>query len=177
MEQLIPCYICPAAQRPQTMVRLLGENNAARRDIAIRRRANQGRDPLVINVGSRICNNCNRSIAEEIIILANDPVCLRLNVLTQASNVTCLICNGREDLNRLTLNFRIDIYLKRNIYVLEDTRCCPGHLTDEGLLMNESLPELRFFYRPIILRGTQLQPFLQGLRETAENNRKNRYES
>lgn len=177
MAELIPCYICPAELIPQIMVRLFGENNAAKRDIAIRRRGNQGRDPLVINEQARICNNCNISIAEEIQNLANDPDCLRLNVLTQTRAGSCLICNERNGIHRMTLNCRIDIFLKRNIYIPEGTRCCLDHLNNDGFMLDVLLGGLRYFDRPIILRGPELRSFLQCLRELAVNGVQKRYEN
>lgn len=176
MADLIPCYICPAQSRAQLMVRLFGENNADKRDIAVRRRGNQGRDPLEIEAQSRICNRCNASIVEEIRILENDPECLRLNVLTQTANHTCLICNEPNG-HRLTLESRTDIFLKRNIYVPVGTRCCINHLDGEGIMLDIFLEGLRYFDRPIILPGPDMQSFLQCLREQAVNNVKKRYEN
>lgn len=175
MADLLPCYICPAQFRAQLMVRLIGQNNAVKRDIAVRRRGNQGRNQLAIDAQSRICNRCNASIEEEIRILQNDPECLRLNVLTQTANHTCLICNEPNG-HRLTLESRIDIFLKRNIYGPVGTRCCIHHLDEKGIVLDIFLEGLRYFDRPIILRGPDMQSFLQCLREQAVNNVKRRYE-
>lgn len=117
------------------------------------------------------------SIVEEIRILANDLECLRLNFLTQTNSRFCFICNDPNRQNRLTLKSRIDIFLKRNIYHLEHTRCCIDHLNGQGLLLDGFLEGLRYFDRPIILRGPELQSFLRCLREQAVNRVNERYDN
>ena len=73
-----------------------------------------------INPKVRKCMNVNISVHHEINILENDPHCLRLNVLTQTMNLTCLICNAVENTLRLTLECRVHIFVQRNFYVSTD---------------------------------------------------------
>ncbi|KAJ8688486.1 hypothetical protein QAD02_024281 [Eretmocerus hayati] len=160
---LIPCYTCNAALAPRNMPRI-GED-IERREIAISRRDAAGRVPMQITEETRFCFNCNRSVTDEIRLLQNDPSAVRLNVLSQTSSQTCLICDGDNHLVRLSLKARVNIFLKRNIYASENTRSCRNHLDDAGQLMPEFLDGLRFVNRPLRIAGTVLRPFLDELRD------------
>lgn len=166
-----PCFICDAVLIPRAMVRIDREEDALKREIARTRRDAGNRQPLDINDRTRLCNNCNISIVNEIDILQQDPQCLRLNVLTQTSSQTCLLreCNNNYNLQRLSVSCRVNIYLKRDIYVSENTKSCPEHLDAEGNLLQPLLETLRFINRPYVLKGTPLKNFLQELRNVANN--------
>lgn len=110
----IPCYICDNAFVPKVMVFLIVENDL--REIAwIIDEAGKPETPITSD--TRIYNNCKLSIFREIRMLQEDPNCLRLNVLSQISSETCLVCCRRNDIHRLTSQCRVDIFVKRNIYV------------------------------------------------------------
>jgi len=162
---LLPCFVCDVRLIPHVMARIGGENNLVRQEIAIARRENAGRQIQPIGNETRLCNNCNIGILREIQILEENPQSLRLNVITQTAHQTCLICNAREEIHRLPLECRIDIFVRRNIYVPENNRCCNHHFNEKGLLLDLLLDGLRFVNRPYIIEGQQLQIFLQGLRE------------
>lgn len=112
-----------------------------------------------------MCNNCNISIHREIQTLQNDPQCLRLNILPQTSSATCLVCDGRNDIHRLTLECRVNIFVKRNMYVPNKYVCCNHHLDERGFLLEGILEDLRYINGPYILKGQELQAFLGALRE------------
>ena len=158
------CFICNNLSNPQIMSRMGGENNALKRELAINRRDQAGRPAMEITNETRICNTCNFSICQEIRILENDPTCIRLNVLTQTSSHTCLICNAPQNIHRLTLRCRIDIFVNKNIYIPENCLCCNRHLDDNKLLLKNLQEGLRFINRPYIFRGSQLLSFLNGFR-------------
>ena len=77
-------------------------------------------------------------------MLEDDPQSMRLNVLFQTSSQTCLICNARHGIHRLSLKCRIDIFVKKNIYVAENHLCCNDHLNEMGLLSDNLLHGLRY---------------------------------
>lgn len=87
------------------------------------------------------------------------------NVLTQTNSSTCFICNG----HRPSIKTRVQIFIARDIYIPEYVRCCPAHLDDKGNIYRCLLPGLRFIRRSYVIKGTQLMPFLQGLRDAANN--------
>lgn len=116
---------------------------------------------------ARLCLNCNRSINNEIREQENDPTCATLNVLTQTNSSTCFICNGANE-HRLSIKTRVQIFIARGIYIPECVRCCPAHLYDKGNIYRCLLPGLRFIRRPYVIKGKQLMPFLQGLRDDFE---------
>lgn len=114
------------------------------------------------------------SIANKIEQIELDPTCLRLNVVTQTQNNSCLFCNSAGNIRRLSLESRVNVFVLKNIYIPEYVQCCDRHLDDRGFILPLLLPALRFIYRPFIIRGQQLQVFLQALRNVANN--KNHYE-
>ncbi|KAJ8671549.1 hypothetical protein QAD02_002808 [Eretmocerus hayati] len=162
--RILRCFICEAGLPARTMSRIDREDDIQKREIAEARRNAGGRLPIQITELTRICINCNQAIMNEIRLLEEDPTALRLNVLTQTSSHTCLICNGHENLTRLSVEARVDIYMKRNIYVTQETRSCRNHLDDGGYLRPEYLEHLRSLHRPLRIPGTVLRPFLDELR-------------
>jgi len=157
------------------MVKLIHEDNAIKREIAIDRRREAGKPTMEIVDEILICNNCNISICQELRILENDPSCVRLNILSQTSSNTCLICNAHYGVRRLSLKCRIDIFVKMNIYVPENCLCCNHHLNENGLMLDCLLVGLRYVNRPYILKGKQLDLFLQGLRNEVGYSAQRRY--
>lgn len=104
------------------MARIYGDDNNAKRVIAIARRERFIRTALSVTDLTRICINCNQSIMNEILELEQNPHCLRLNVLTQTANHSCLICNCVDNIHRLSLDCRIHVLLSQNIYIPVDVR-------------------------------------------------------
>ncbi|KAJ8916939.1 hypothetical protein NQ315_013411 [Exocentrus adspersus] len=145
------------------------EANNIKRQIAITRRDELGHPPLHLDNNSRLCLNCNRAINDEINIIEADPACLRLNVLTQSASQTCVICNAQEDIGRLTIHCRVNVFIEVNIYIPDNVRSCEHHLDENGMFHNRLLPGLRFINRPYLIKGPQLQLFLQHLRNVSAN--------
>lgn len=104
-----------------------------KRQIAITRRNVNNHPPLEINE-TRLYLNCSRSILNEIAAIEADPAVLRLDVLSQRRNSSCLICNAVGDMRRLSIACRVNIFLVQNIYVPENVRACVHHFDKEGLL-------------------------------------------
>ncbi|CAG9773134.1 unnamed protein product [Ceutorhynchus assimilis] len=171
MRNILHCFICPAALPPRLMVRLVGDENADKCAIAQQRRLANIRPIIEINELTRICASCNRSIIREINALQRDPACLRLNVLTQSSSHSCLICNSPNE-PRLSTEARVNIFLNRDIYVPEYVKSCAHHLNGNGFLLQRLLPGLRFVNRPYVIPGRELQTFLKHLRNTANEHPK-----
>lgn len=73
-----------------------------------------------MNLESRLCINCYRTISTEM-ELRNDPTCVKLNILRQTNRATCLICNGVGNLRRLTIEARVKIFIDINIFIPEGT--------------------------------------------------------
>ncbi|EZA55649.1 hypothetical protein X777_04291 [Ooceraea biroi] len=74
------------------MRQLHGLQNEEKLQIAIRYREEMNKPHVEIGDDSRI--NCDRLINKEIRELANDPECLRLNVVKQTTSNGCMICNA-----------------------------------------------------------------------------------
>lgn len=170
------CYVCERLSIPRQMSRFSGDDDAFKREIAVERRRETGRQPLEVTINSRLCFNCNRSINVEIRQITDNPACLRLNVLSQTSSHTCLICDSARDVHRLSIKSRMDIFLARDMYVPENVRCCAVHLDDRGLLLRCLLRGLQCIKKPYVFKGPQLLLFLQHLRAAANENNEWRFE-
>lgn len=160
----IPCYVCPNALHARVMVYLNNVENDYFREVALIRRRDNGRLEAPIEPETRICNNCNITIRREIQMLEEDPNCSRLNIISQYSSEQCLVCRRQNNTQKLRLQARVDIFVKRNIYVPEKYCCCNEHLNGKGLLPRDIIDNFRFINRPYILKGTELQSFLQAMR-------------
>lgn len=172
----IPCYICPNALYARVMVRLANVEDELVRDIAITRRLDNQRPEAPIDLETRICNNCNMSIRRELQIIQNDPNCSRFNVISQRASERCLVCLRRNEIHKLSLQARVHVFVKRNIYIPERYNCCNEHLDENGLLPLNIIEGFRFINRPYILKGSELQSFLQAMRKEIIHSAARRYE-
>lgn len=163
------CYTCNQRMNIRNMVRIINDdNNNAKNEIIQTRREAFGLLPAPIRQISRICLNCNRTIVDELRNVENDPTCLRLNVLRQTLNTTCVLCNNNENLTRLSIKCRVHIFITVNIYVPESVRVCQHHLDENDHIFRQFLPGLEFVNRPYKIKGGQLALFLQELRVTSK---------
>lgn len=79
-----------AGGRLQPMAQIGGDVD--KQAVAILRRAENGFEDAVVADGTRLCFNCNQSIRNELEMVQNNPMCLRLNVVKQRRNRACLFC-------------------------------------------------------------------------------------
>ncbi|CAG9764542.1 unnamed protein product [Ceutorhynchus assimilis] len=150
------------------MALLYGADNELKQQIAIGRRANiDGLAEEQVNAESRLCLNCHRSILREVQNIENNPASMRLNVLKQTSMQTCLICNSMDNVHRLSLKCRVDVFIRQNIFIPTGTRSCNHHLDEDGLLLSFLLPALQFINHPYLVPGPELVIFLQEIRSIA----------
>lgn len=162
-----PCFICNTAMMPAQLRRIDRNEDAIKREIAIARRDGFNREPIEVTEDTKVCSNCNISIIREIEQMQEDLDCLRLNVLSQTSSHTCFICNNNNNIIRLRIHCRIQIYIKTDIYVNNNVKSCPQHLDEEGYLLRPLINNLRYVNRPYALKGNELKIFLEELRNTA----------
>lgn len=161
------CYVCNAPCAPQQLSRINGDET---REIAMTRRDSLNHPPMNLNEDSRICMNCRRSIAEEIVALEANPYALRLNVVMRPMSGCCLICqNVGNNMSNLSIVCRVNIFVERDIYVPENIKACNHHINDEGLLPTLLLAGLRSINRPYEIKSQQLKLFLQQLRNVAKS--------
>lgn len=163
------CYVCNRQFNVPQLALMNGAENMNKRQVAISRRDELNHPPLALDENSRLCINCNRSIINEINLINADPTCLRLNVLTQTASQTCVICNAQNDIERLSLQCRVQVFIKRNIYIPDNVRSCRHHLDANGCFLNMLLLGLQFINRPYVIKGQQLQVFLQEMRNVSLN--------
>ncbi|XP_018372832.1 PREDICTED: uncharacterized protein LOC108767426 [Trachymyrmex cornetzi] len=164
---LLTCFVCNNRYQPRLMRRIDGENNDAKRDIAILRRDNAGLPALEVNDQTRLCMNCNISILEEIDLILQDERHMRLNVLTQTRSASCLICDQEDNVERLCMKARVNIFITSNIYIPNNVRSCRIHLDGRGFLLQPLHAGLRSINRPYVIKGQELQEFINELRNNA----------
>ncbi|KYM97816.1 hypothetical protein ALC62_03856 [Cyphomyrmex costatus] len=138
------CYVCDGRFAPRLMTRIDGDDNAAKREIAINRRDGFQRPALEVTDLTKICTNCNQSIRNEIVAIEEDPACLRLNVLTQTRNSTCLICDRTDNLNVLSIECKVNVFISHNIFIPQNTKSCQHHLNVEGMLLGPLVQDSEF---------------------------------
>ena len=148
----------------QRLSRIDRDEDLNYREIAIIRRHERELPPIEITEQTRLCLNCRQSVREEIQAIEADPACARYNILLQRSGRICFLCNAEHDLRRLSLEARIQIFLKRDIYVPQYTKTCQHHLSDDNLILFALLPGLRYVNIPYVIPGQDMQVFLQSLR-------------
>ena len=163
-QNLITCFVCEIRLLPRQMRRIDGVQNEVKRNIAILRRDMLGHPALDLINETKIFFNCDRYINEEIELTERDPACMRMNVLSQTRSASCLICNQDENVHRLSLKARVNIFVTSNIVIPSNVRSCQEHLNDKGFLIRQLHAGLRFINRPYNIRGEELQEFIQHLR-------------
>lgn len=67
----------------------------------------------------------------------------------------------------MSVECRVKVFIIKNIYIPQSTRCCFRHLDVNGFIPRVLLEDLQFINRPYRLSGIQLQYFLQNLRQSA----------
>lgn len=87
-----------------------------------------------------------------------DP-CLRLNVLTQTASQTCFIYNAQNNVRKLSIQCRVQVFIETNIYIPDNVRSCEHHLDKNGFFIKLLLLALRFINRPYVNKDPQLQIF------------------
>lgn len=152
----LSCYICERRDVPQRMVRIHGDERMDVRNIAIDRRANLGRPDELVGENTRICFNCNVNIANEIRAIAENPMSTRLNVLIQRRNHVCIFCNADEDLVRLSVECKVDVYIKCDIFFPENVRSCGLHLDGRNFILTPLLRGLECINRQYVVNGPYL---------------------
>lgn len=90
----------------------------------------------------------------------------------ETANHTCVICNADADVHRIILECRVNVFVLRDIFIPEEVRSYQHHLDDQGFFLQALLSGLRSINRPYVLKGLQLQKFLQGLRNVARDQRR-----
>lgn len=149
------------------MRRIDDNEHLLKRDIAILRRDNAGRTTLAVTDQTRLCMNCNQSILQEIQLVEEDDSHIRLNVLTQTRSASCFICNEDVGIQRLSIQTRVNIFIKSNIYIPNNVGSCLVHLNENGFLLQPLHIGLRSINRPYIIKGAEVQNLIVELRVNA----------
>lgn len=123
----LTCYVCDNRAPPRNMFRIYGKDRAQICEIAVARRDGFDRALMIVEANTRVCFNCYQSICREIRLIEENPMSVRLNVLTQARNNSCFICNNVNDLRRLSDKCKVKAFIECNIFFPETVRSCNHH--------------------------------------------------
>ena len=58
------------------------------------------------------------------------------SVSTSYSKINVLFSLSTQDVNKLSMKCRVNVFVKKSIYVPESTRSCPDHLDVSGFIPN-----------------------------------------
>ncbi|KAJ8685550.1 hypothetical protein QAD02_021343 [Eretmocerus hayati] len=161
---LLTCFICEGRFPPQNMSRIDGDQNAHECEIAINWREGFDRPALKITPLTRICFVCNRSILQEIRTVQENPMCVRLNVLARTRTSSCFICNAQDNIHRLFVECKANVFSQRDIFIPHNVRSCRAHLDQDGFILRPLLDGIRSINQPCIILGPYLAPFLESMR-------------
>ncbi|XP_050508545.1 uncharacterized protein LOC126885834 [Diabrotica virgifera virgifera] len=146
------CYICDVRVRARGFRRVENLDNLPPRfqEIALGRRMNNNLPEANFDIGIVIHINCYRYIIEKI---------------------------GARNLERLSLEAREDIYMKREIFVGKGALCCSDQINDDSMLDHNIIENLRGNMRNVNLSPKEVSEWFQALRLTAIENTTNRFET
>uniref|UniRef100_A0A6P7FUR3 Uncharacterized protein LOC114331194 n=1 Tax=Diabrotica virgifera virgifera TaxID=50390 RepID=A0A6P7FUR3_DIAVI len=173
------CYICDVRVRARGFRRVENLDNLPPRfqEIALGRRMNNNLPEANFDIGIVIHINCYRYIIEEIEQGNDDNVnACRFKCVLQR-NILCFVCDRARNLERLSLEARVDIYMKREIFVGKGALCCSDHINDDSMLDHNIIENLRGNTRNVNLSPKEVSEWFQALRLTAIENTTNRFET
>jgi len=172
------CYCCGTDFRLPLMGDLFQRwADDARRAAARQLRAQIGihpddREP---RPGDRICTNCRIRTAA---MNSDNPDNAMLNVVLQRRNLTCMVCEQDRVNTRIPFSARIDAFLSRDIFITEDSRLCPEHLTpDRQAIQAALLAGLDFVRRRVPFHGHDAGRWIQALRDRVRREIPTRFHS
>ncbi|KAJ8671059.1 hypothetical protein QAD02_002318 [Eretmocerus hayati] len=135
---LLTCFIYEGRFPLQNMSRIDGDQNVHECEIAINRREGFDRPALGITSLTRLCFVRNRCILQEIRTVQENPLCVRLNVLARKRTSSCFICDARDNIHRISVEY--------------------------GSILKPLSDGIGSINQPCIILGPYLTSFLEGLR-------------
>lgn len=162
------CFLCNRLSQPRQLGRLNTQTDDFRA-CAILRRELSGIENVETNDETGICLACRRSVQNELNALAQDPSCLRLNIAIQRGNHGCIICQTTVNTHAIPVESRVDAFIQQNVYIPANARSCRHHYDHRGYFLRPLLVGLPYYNRPYVIRGSELQQFMQAFRTVAVN--------
>lgn len=168
------CYVCNRVIAQNERGRRIGhylnnENSELIEQIAKERRDQLGFEILGVDQSTRVCFGCFAAITEQIQLLRvqDDPNVVIFNVVKGKGERRCIFCGALNDVRRLSLPCRVNVYMKRNIFIPDGFRSCGQHLNEDDFILDEELVTLQSIRRPVRISAAALLPFLEELRNLA----------
>lgn len=111
----------------------------------------------------------------KVIALEDNEMAIPMEVLVRKQTEKCFICNEVRN-DRLTLDARADFYIKTNIFIPGQVRCCANHLTECGYVKLEFMENIISIPSKIILSGKDISTWFSILREITQHQSGKKYE-
>lgn len=164
---MVQCYICNQNNANQRLFGINDDNDNRRRNIAALHRERFGFNPTEIEQHTRICLNCAARI-NTVIEMAEDPDALSMEVVVGSRRGHCFICN-RNCMLRLSIEARVDFYMKTEKYLNDDKRCCNQHLSESGLIQLQFMDNHISVPIGVRMTGVQATQWITNMRNYAMN--------
>lgn len=178
---MVNCFICNIILRAgNRLSRLINkpdqeeEITRKRRDLAVLHRSRFRLINQDIEEDSKVCVNCDMRITK-VIALEDNEMAIPMEVLVRKQTEKCFICNKVRN-DRLTLDARADFYIKTNIFIPGQVRCCANHLTECGYVKLEFMENIISIPSKIILSGKDISTWFSILREITQHQSGKKYE-
>lgn len=81
-------------------------------------------------------------------MIENNPVCLRMNVLYQSSDATCLFCNALTEILYVMTKTNGHVFANSNYYIPDNLKACKHNLNAAGYVPQGLQTGLNFVIRP-----------------------------
>lgn len=168
------CYVCNARNANQSVLEENDINAERKREISILHRIRFGLEQAEVTRQSKTCINCRRRI-NKVIQMEADPNAIPMEVVVQRKG-KCFIC-VRNCQFLLGLEARVDFYVKTEKFLLNYTRCCNGHLNDDGTIKLEFIEHNVSIPLGIIMNGLEVKQWFSKIREYISAAAEKRFES
>ena len=90
-----------------------------------------------------------------------------------ATEAQCFVCGSTKGRSRVSPQLRVQVFLKRRLFVPKNNRCCESHLI-QGVLCQEDLKELRQTANTSLMDKQEIAEYVEMLAEEAGPTLKNK---
>jgi hypothetical protein len=88
-----------------------------------------------------------------------------------ASQGNCMVCGDRKGRSRVTIEARVDMWIRKRIFIPVGNRCCKHHLSD-GIFKEEALNMVKLGRDSALMTGQMVATWISTLTEVLSKPRK-----
>lgn len=153
-----------------------GDSSQNIRHLATLHRLNFRNPPREIDEGDRLCSNCHKRILGIILedSLGNN---IHLKVVVQQHGYSCIICGEDMDTQvRLSIEARIKVFLRSEIYLSEYNKYCRSHLNPDGSIPQLLCDQFISIEKSVAISPNEAAQWFKLLRVRVVDNAKTKYQ-